>query len=350
MQSFDRTSVRPTQAWDGAAAYAAAALDLACRNIRGLREGNRNNALNREAFSIGQLIAARTLTRREAEAALQAAAIAAKLDRYEAIATIRSGIDAGLRQPRDLSGIGRNIRRGSRPPKLSHSPRTATARREILPEPEESTHPAEEEAARTMALGFDLWDRAGPAKGSPVQTYLESRGIRAKLPCTLRFLPGSNHYPEHPCMIAAFGIGPEIEPGRVTIPQSCIKGFHITAIKPDGSGKADIRRKKWMLGKGSAGWPIVLRPPNDLSGLLIAEGIETVLSAWRTGLGLWAAGTGGRMIALADKVPRYIETVTIAAEEDATGQKGANELAARLASRGIEAFFTEVPEVARSSR
>ena len=54
-----------------------------------------------------------------------------------------------------------------------------------------------------------------------------------------------------------------------------------------------------------------------------------------TGLGVWAAGAAGRMPALADKVPRWIDVVTIAAEADDAGRKGAAGLADRLRARGI---------------
>ena len=51
----------------------------------------------------------------------------------------------------------------------------------------------------------------------------------------------------------------------------------------------------------------MLRPVNDIGGLLIAEGIENALACHASGLGLWAAGSAGRLPALADKVPDYVE-------------------------------------------
>jgi hypothetical protein len=90
------------------------------------------------------------------------------------------------------------------------------------------------------------------------------------------------------------------------------------------------------------GSPIVLAPPNDGLGLLIAEGIETALSGHAgSGLGAWAAGSAGQLPAIADAVPDYVETVTIAAEADAAGLRGAIALAHRLAARGIEVIMPE---------
>jgi hypothetical protein len=88
------------------------------------------------------------------------------------------------------------------------------------------------------------------------------------------------------------------------------------------------------------GAPIVLFPPNDLLGLGITEGIEDGLSVHvATGWGVWAAGTANRMPALADTVPRCIECVTIIADDDPAGRRGATELVARLRARGFEAIL-----------
>jgi hypothetical protein len=65
--------------------------------------GSRNNTLNAAAFSLGQLIAAGALTRDAVEAALLAAAASAGLTRAESVATTRSGIEAGLKEPRALA-------------------------------------------------------------------------------------------------------------------------------------------------------------------------------------------------------------------------------------------------------
>ena len=66
------------------------------------------------------------------------------------------------------------------------------------------------------------------------------------------------------------------------------------------------------------------RPPNDLLGLAICEGVEDALTAHEaTGLGAWAAGSAGRMPALASVIPHYIEALTIYAHDDKAGHDGA---------------------------
>jgi hypothetical protein len=84
------------------------------------------------------------------------------------------------------------------------------------------------------------------------------------------------------------------------------------------------------------GTPIVVAPMGDGLGLAITEGIEDALSVHLvTGLGAWAAGSANRMPALAPAVPYYTDAVTIIADPDDAGQRGAHELADGLFRRGI---------------
>ena len=116
--------------------------------------------------------------------------------------------------------------------------------------------------------------------------------------------------------------------------------MHLTRLLPDGSGKAG-EPSKIMIGRSSR-VQIVLSPPNDSLGLVIAEGIEDALSAFQaTGLGAWAAGSASRLPALADKVPPYMDCVTVVVDPDDAGRKFAAELAGRLLARGI---YTELSE------
>ena len=119
---------------------------------------------------------------------------------------------------------------------------------------------------------------------------------------------------------------------------SAVCGVHITRLLPDGSDRERGDMAKIMIGR-SLGSPIVLGPANDLLGLAVTEGIEDGLSVFQaTGLGVWAAGSGSRMPALAVAVPTYIESVTVYAHSDNTGQCGARDLAEGLSRRGIEVF------------
>ena len=194
-------------------------------------------------------------------------------------------------------------------------------------------------AARQIEKARWLWSRREPIGGSPAEVYLQrARGYGGPLPATLGFLLPSRPG-HHPALIGAFGIADEIEPGLVEIHDDRLHGVHLTLLKPDGSGKAEVEPGKFMVGP-SKGWPIVVAPPNDLLGLAITEGIEDALSVHQaTGLGCWAAGSAGRMPALAGTMPDYIECVTIYAHADEAGQRGAEGLADGLVGRGFEVFI-----------
>ncbi len=86
--------------------YAEAALTSACATVEGSVPGTRNDNLNRQSFSIGQLVGAGALPLAEAENRLMDAAISSGLSPREAKATVQSGLHAGLREPRDLSTVG----------------------------------------------------------------------------------------------------------------------------------------------------------------------------------------------------------------------------------------------------
>lgn len=186
-----------------------------------------------------------------------------------------------------------------------------------------------------LAKALWLWRQRKPVKGSLVETYLRSaRGYAGALPATIGYLPARG---EHgPGMIAAFGLAGELEPGELRISDSDVRGVHITRLAQDGSGKAGTPADKIMLGT-SLGFPIVLAPPNDLLGLVIAEGIEDAFSVHEaTGLGAWAAGSASRLPALASALPAYIECVTIMVDDDLDGRRHAAALADALSARRIE--------------
>jgi hypothetical protein len=185
-----------------------------------------------------------------------------------------------------------------------------------------------------------LWRQRRPIAGTIAERYLrEARGITCALPTTLAFLPPTK--PEHhPAMIAAFAVCDEPEPGVLgEINADDVGSVHLTLLQRDGSGKADAKPNKIVIGR-PLGRPIIIAPPNDLMGLVVAEGIEDGVSAYQsTGLGVWVAGSAGFMPSLADNIPDYIECVTIYAHPDKAGQDGARELAKRLRRRGIEIFL-----------
>jgi hypothetical protein len=195
----------------------------------------------------------------------------------------------------------------------------------------------DDRAARQLEKARWLWHHAVNPEGTPAETYLRARGITGPIPATLRVLPARPPRHMHPAMIAPFALASEPVPGVLHVAENDIYGVHLTLLHPDGNGKAEAEPNKYMVGP-SNGWPIVLAPPSDGLALGIAEGIETALSMhMQTGVGVWAAGSAGRLPALADRVPGYIESVTVAVEDDPAGRRGAEALVQRLHARGIEA-------------
>jgi hypothetical protein len=78
-----------------------AAFDGELRDLRLAAEGTRNDQLNRCAFNLGQLVP-HALNLYEVESVLHNEAIAIGLTDREVLATIRSGIGAGMDQPRGI--------------------------------------------------------------------------------------------------------------------------------------------------------------------------------------------------------------------------------------------------------
>jgi hypothetical protein len=187
-----------------------------------------------------------------------------------------------------------------------------------------------------------LWAQRLPIADSVAETYLRAaRGYRGPLPPTLGFL-AARADGQHPAMIAGFGIPDEPEPGALGELDD-VDAVHLTLLQPHGGGKADVEKPKLFVGR-PLNAPIVLAPANDLLGLAITEGIEDGLSVHiGTGLGVWVAGSAGRIPALAENIPDYIESVTIWAHDDAAGARGGRELTDLLAELGIEVRMEGIP-------
>ncbi|MEL6125832.1 MAG: bifunctional DNA primase/polymerase [Pseudomonadota bacterium] len=73
--------------------------------VRECSRGKRNHQLNMSAFNLGTLIGCGSLDRNKCEEALTEAALACGLDKTEIPATIASGINSGMDNPRDLSAL-----------------------------------------------------------------------------------------------------------------------------------------------------------------------------------------------------------------------------------------------------
>jgi DNA primase len=156
----------------------------------------------------------------------------------------------------------------------------------------------------------DLWDRASPATGTLVQTYLRARGIRLPMPDQLRFHPALKH--------------PQVK-GRLPVMLARIadeKGFcavQRTFLSADGQAKAPVDDAKLGLGPMGAG-AVRLFPAGDILGL--AEGVETALSACQLySLPVWATLSAARLSRI--QIPEGVRQLTIFADAGDVGRREA---------------------------
>lgn len=197
------------------------------------------------------------------------------------------------------------------------------ARLGISDEPRREAKPKarEPEDSDRVDRALHLWREAEKASGTPAEAYLVSRGLSLAPGLNsgdvLRFHPGCPFRLEDGttarllAMMALFR--------DIITDEPC--GLHRTALKPDGSGKADIPglgNPKKMLGiaKGAA---IKLSADEEIThGLGLAEGIETAMTAlcagWRP---VWACGSAGAIGAF--PVLAGVEELTIFGDADPTG-------------------------------
>jgi hypothetical protein len=198
-----------------------------------------------------------------------------------------------------------------------------------------------------IAIAGALWKAGKPFAGTTAEIYLRrARAIGAPLEAAgLRFLPDAPFTPyapdhrRHPAMVAAVVNGG----GQLT-------GAHITYLRSDGSGKADVTPSRKMVGAVSGGH-VPLIPGVRL---VVAEGLESTLSAWeaavnieglpRDTLGAVAGLSAGGVAALA--WPSGASAMLIAPDRDASGagQRAAEALAYRAYAAGLSVAFLRPPE------
>ncbi|GHB47566.1 hypothetical protein GCM10007094_41070 [Pseudovibrio japonicus] len=176
---------------------------------------------------------------------------------------------------------------------------------------------------KTQALCDHIFSEAVPISGTPVETYLKTRGIIVqghKMRDTLRFHPALRHSPssqELPAMVA-----------RVRGPNGLPIGLHRTFLKPYGLGKASVSPARMMLGS-CAGGAVRLGPNRPM--IMLAEGIETALSLGIVShMTVWATlSTSGLKGLRLPKIPTA-EIVILAADNDPAGVSAAEEAAVRF--------------------
>jgi hypothetical protein len=118
-------------------------------------------------------------------------------------------------------------------------------------------------------------------------------------------------------------------------PASKPQGAHLTFLKPDGTGKADLSPPRLCLGAKKGGC-IKLTPDEDVTtGLAIAEGVETALAGIRVGFPAWSCIDAGNLAAF--PVLPGIEALTVIADHDQAGLDAADQVALRWHQAGREA-------------
>jgi putative DNA primase/helicase len=181
--------------------------------------------------------------------------------------------------------------------------------------------PVTGETERTAAA-LAIWTSSTWARGTPVERYLQSRGITLLVPETLRFHPRLKHPSGDywPAMVALVtqGVG------------GTAVAIHRTFLARDRISKAPIAPQKMMLGPCRRG-AVRLARPRDL--LMVGEGIETCLAAMvATGHPAWAALSTSGLRAL--DLPEDARDVIVLADADDAGEAAAQVCALRWKRQG----------------
>lgn len=192
------------------------------------------------------------------------------------------------------------------------------------------------EHVKLSAFGRDLWRSCRPLAGTVAQAYLEARGCRLPpVDGDLRFHPALRHPHGYtgPAMIALITDAITCEP----------ISLHRTWICSDGTKPKEATPPRLLLkGHRKAGGVIRLWPDDAVTlGLTIAEGIETALAAAWAASPVWALIDAGNMAEF--PVLNGLEGLTIVADNDPAGLKGARACADRWQAAGIDVLTVLPP-------
>ena len=119
--------------------YAQAALFGELGILASTGQGKRNAQLFKSAAALGECVAAGVLERLDVEAELRAVALAIGLGNGETEDTLRSGMETGMKNPRELSGVGQLVgkRAGSNLAQAAaRSTAVSTVTADEIPDPE----------------------------------------------------------------------------------------------------------------------------------------------------------------------------------------------------------------------
>jgi putative DNA primase/helicase len=173
------------------------------------------------------------------------------------------------------------------------------------------------EAVRRTEAALAIWRGSQSAEGTPVETYLRSRGLTIPIPPSIRFHTGLKHPlgGVWPAMVALVTQGADGKP----------IGVHRTYLARNGSAKAPVDPAKMMLGRCRGG-AVRLGSAGDV--LMVGEGIETCLAAQQaSGHPAWAALSTSGLRSL--DLPREVRNVIVLADGDEPGEAAAQHCAWR---------------------
>jgi len=188
----------------------------------------------------------------------------------------------------------------------------------------------EGDAARKADMAMGIWRSARPAAGTPVETYLASRGLRLGSPPTLRFHAGLKH-PSGGSWLAMVALVSDVADKPIAI--------HRTFLRPDGSSKAPVVPQKMMLGPCRGG---AVRLATGDGVLMVGEGIESSLAGMQaTGRPAWAALSTAGLRGL--DLPDDLRHLTILADGDPPGEAAARDAAGRWLREGRAVRIARAP-------
>jgi hypothetical protein len=237
----------------------------------------------------------------------------------------------GKRKPPHVNGEAKGNGRG-------HDDAVAEAEREAARADFAADPPAEDDAARKLAIAKRIAARSKPIKGTPTEAYLKRRGISidrlsAEMLQDLRFCPAQGKYPA--MMVALVR---NVATGELT------GSIHRTPITADGArateevvlegGTREAREmpKKGLGEHGEHGMVLIGQMPQE-GPVLVSEGIEDALTGSMV-LGMPAVATlsMGRLKRI--PLPAGVQPVMLAQKKKIADQVGWIEAAKHHSAKG----------------
>jgi hypothetical protein len=195
------------------------------------------------------------------------------------------------------------------------------------------------DVARRLDTARHIWRQARRREWERLDAYLASRGVSRPPTGHVRFHAGVWHRESGrswPAMVWLITNSITGEP----------LGCHVTFLDDASVGKAPVEPEKKSFGLVRGG-VIRLTPLPSMDGeepLILAEGVETALSALAAGHGhAWAAVSSGNMKAI-DLSDDIRAVIIIADMDDARGMAAARVLAQRLSRQGRNVRIAQPPQ------